>query len=595
MSILKIASLIVTANAYEESKILAVVPSNGSGDLDFVRASTKTRVNPEGFIEDIPYNLVKHSEDFENTDWLKIGVTIDANIAIAPNNTLTANRLTENNQNDFHTFRPGNILYSTIENRIVTYSMFLKFESVRYVKLHISESYTNSAAVVFDLLNGTIATPAVSIYPNNYVDAKIVTFPNGWYRCSLSCFKTNTTAYAALYFSKDKIISHNESGYSYQGNGTDSLLAWGAQFVKSSVEKPYFPTTNRLNIPSIDYTGGGCPSILLEPQRTNLLINNNDFSAFGKEGVIDVNNATAPDGTFTANKFTPTVLGNLTTSGTDGSSNRLFKDIITSNSTYTNSVYVKSVSGNNFNISIFVVNRSSDTIKGINTFVVTNKWQRIIVTGTTDGAGTGVRFLLQSAQAVFLWGGQCEQGSYATSYIPTQGSAVTRIADSFTKSNIFTNNFITSLGGTWLLELNDNFSLTRDGGGYGIFLGSDNLDPNNLLGIRTISTGRFTIYKIISTVITDLYNTLTETIKVVFKWNGLNLDVFVNGIKVVSSSSFSITNMEFLVAQGQSTTKKVKSTILFSTPLSDEECILLSSTSYNTYQEMAKALNYVTQ
>ena len=36
----------------------------------------------------------------------------------------------------------------------------------------------------------------------------------------------------------------------------------------------------RDNVPRIDYTGGGCPHILAEPQRTNLLTYSEDFSQF---------------------------------------------------------------------------------------------------------------------------------------------------------------------------------------------------------------------------------------------------------------------------------------------------------------------------
>ena len=39
---------------------------------------------------------------------------------------------------------------------------------------------------------------------------------------------------------------------------------------------------------------------------------------------------------------------------------------------------------------------------------------------------------------------------------------------------IYTNNLITSAGGTWFTELNNNFSLTRDAFGYGLFLNTLN-------------------------------------------------------------------------------------------------------------------------
>jgi hypothetical protein len=49
-------------------------------------------------------------------------------------------------------------------------------------------------------------------------------------------------------------------------------FAWGAQLNIGSTAKPYFPTTDRLNVPRLTYQngGGGCPSLLLEKQSTNL-------------------------------------------------------------------------------------------------------------------------------------------------------------------------------------------------------------------------------------------------------------------------------------------------------------------------------------
>ena len=59
MSLLTQASLIVTPNAVKESKLYSVVPSNGNGDMDVVRATTATRVNSLGLIESVASNVLR--------------------------------------------------------------------------------------------------------------------------------------------------------------------------------------------------------------------------------------------------------------------------------------------------------------------------------------------------------------------------------------------------------------------------------------------------------------------------------------------------------------------------------------------------------
>ena len=61
MSLLDSASLIVTPNAYKEGKLYSVIPSDGSGDMSVVRATTATRVNSAGLVELVPYNLLLNS------------------------------------------------------------------------------------------------------------------------------------------------------------------------------------------------------------------------------------------------------------------------------------------------------------------------------------------------------------------------------------------------------------------------------------------------------------------------------------------------------------------------------------------------------
>ena len=86
------------------------------------------------------------------------------------------------------------------------------------------------------------------------------------------------------------------------------FYAWGAQSNIGSTAKPYFPTTDRLNVPRLTYQngGGGCPSLLLEKQSTNVNENSNNF-VLGTTQTYDwydfnnktpvANQGTSPDGT----------------------------------------------------------------------------------------------------------------------------------------------------------------------------------------------------------------------------------------------------------------------------------------------------------
>ena len=66
---------------------------------------------------------------------------------------------------------------------------------------------------------------------------------------------------------------------------TTDIYLWGAQIVLGETEKTYIKTTDRLDIPRLDYSGGAsCPTLLLEPQRTNLVPYSEDFSQWSAIG-----------------------------------------------------------------------------------------------------------------------------------------------------------------------------------------------------------------------------------------------------------------------------------------------------------------------
>jgi len=97
MSLFDSASLCITPNAYKEDKLYSIKPTDGSGDLVVTRATTATRVNSAGLIEQVPYNLFQYSQNLADASWGTFAasgtITRTANYATAPNGTMTATRI----------------------------------------------------------------------------------------------------------------------------------------------------------------------------------------------------------------------------------------------------------------------------------------------------------------------------------------------------------------------------------------------------------------------------------------------------------------------------------------------------------------------
>jgi hypothetical protein len=364
-------------------------------------------------------------------------------------------------------------------------------------------------------------------------------------------------------------------------------------------------TETRLNIPRLDYSLGSCPNILLEPQRTNLALRSEEF-----DNVSWVKNASS----VTANSaISPSGIQNADTLTADGTLN--FHTIIQSGSatsgvTYTHSIYAKKNTNNfiqlfgtgtiyttstifaNFDLNLGVVGSvgagATATITSVG-----NGWYRCTMTATATFTTTGgviIPCLVSSATSpraeantlttsVFIWGAQLEAGAYQTSYIPTSSASVTRNADVISRGNIFTNGLVTASGGTWFVDLRNNLSRVRDNGSNGLFLSSTSTGSGgDTLGFQ--STGgavRMSVFRRISGTFASLFTLTTDNAKVAIKWNGTTADVFVNGVKVVTATSFTATNLDFLSGLAADVPKNINSMALFPTPLTDTQCIALTT------------------
>jgi hypothetical protein len=432
--------------------------------ITFTRASTATFYDGKT-VAKAEENLLQYSQEFDNAYWTKSQATITANSTTAPDGTTTAESLVEGSGTVTPVVTRAGL--PVISGQTYVLSVFAKANTRSWLRIAQGNSafgagdYLTVRSVYFDLTNGVVGTKG-----STFTSASITSVGNGWYRCVAI-----GTAASSTNLGFDIGVASADLTGSFTGDGASNIFIWGAQLEQRSSVTAYTATTTAPitnYIPALQTAASGVArfehnpitgeslGLEIEEQRTNLILQSETFdnaSWTKTNSSITANTVVAPDGTLT---------GDALIENTSSSTHTVYaRPNITNGTTYALSFYVKPAGRNrivvqqfnsstayanaNFDVSTGSVITSSGTGASASIISVGNGWYRCVLIGVANATATSYMqvSLAQSGyttaapetyagdgySGVYIWGAQLEAGAFATSYIPTVASQVTRSAD----------------------------------------------------------------------------------------------------------------------------------------------------------------------
>jgi hypothetical protein len=433
--------------------------------ITFTRGSNATLVDSTGKITYAPANLLLQSQTFDNASWTKTAATVTPNATTAPDGTLTADKLVEDTSTSQHRTDQT----PTSPAGAQTFSVFAKAAERAFMGLRIG-----SIGCGFNLSDGT--TYALSAG----VTATIVSAGDGWYRCSISVSSAAANDICRINLSQ----TAGTLAPSYTGNGTSGIFIWGAQLepvTYQTTPSTYVATTTAAYYgPRFDYDPVTLApkGILIEEQRVNLVTYSEQFNnaAWSKSSVtVTADTTVAPDGTTTADTLTASTAAAFTWQviSFTGDGDKTMSCFVKAGTAATSVVQIRdatAVANRGYFIITWtagvpsVAPLTTGTVLGVDAFG--NGWYRLrlLATGVVAANSNQYRFLPDTTSGtgtVIAWGAQAENGSFATSYIPTVASQVTRSADVATMTGTNFSSWYNQTEGTFVADVSSTAPSAR--------------------------------------------------------------------------------------------------------------------------------------
>ena len=269
----------------------------------------------------------------------------------------------------------------------------------------------------------------------------------------------------------------------FTSGSLDSRVTFSRASTATRINSLGILETAAINAPRFDYDPITLApmGLLIEEQRVNLMLNSSSMSSIQlTAGLRTANSLVAPDGTLSASVIngvggaTPaTWTQSATATGTTSTFTVYIKAGLSSSVTSFPLLMRNSTTAVNFTAGAF--NTATGVISGTgwSSVNVGNNWYRVSYTNKTSeiisvgntivcymGATGGV--IYQSTVALGLWGVQLEAGAFATSYIPTVATQVTRSADVASMTGTNFSSWYNATEGSFFVEFQTLFSSAAD-------------------------------------------------------------------------------------------------------------------------------------
>jgi hypothetical protein len=454
-------------------------------------------------------NLLTYSQEFDDASWTKGSVTVTANSATtAPDGTTTADLFYPSSTGTWR------IIYKSGIKANIQYTLTVYAKASGFSNFFVGFDNQTTTVAWFNLTTGVKGTKGANI-----TSSDMTSVGNGWYRCQVVF--THTSDSFALFG-----VADADNSSTATASGTNGALIWGAQAEQRSSATAYTATTTQAitnyipvlqtaasGVARFDHnpTTGESLGLLIEEARTNSQTYSQDFTnaVWNNEAsrtIITANTAIAPDGTLTADKFAAT---------TDNNVHRVYNSSlsISAGVATTISWFAKrdgydvaiSDSGNRysawFNLSTGTATVTLSTDPIIASMVpVGNGWYRCVATITPANSGNfpiinsyngGTSFAGNGFSGFFIWGYQFEVGAFATSYIPTVASTVTRNADAASMTGTNFSSWFNNGEGSYVI--NGSVIAQRSGGKNGA-LQIDDGSTSNMITTLFDTDNHFLVY-----------------------------------------------------------------------------------------------------